>query len=342
VNRWLGLRLEWIASLVVLFSSIFAILSMKSLGPGLIGLLVTTTLSFSGSLAWVVRQYTDLEVQMNAVERILHYCRTTPQESTPADYPVPPATWPEAGAVEIRDLVIRYRDDLDPVLRGISCSIKAGEKIGIVGRTGAGKSTLTTAIFRMVEAASGSILIDGFDIAHVGLGVLRSRISIIPQDPVLFSGSIRMNMDPFLKHSDEELWEALQQVHLKDHVSSIPNQLDYHVEENGEGFSVGQRQLLCLGRALLRKTKILVMDEATASLDFNTDTLIKATVRECFAEKTLITIAHRLDTILDSDRVMVFDAGKIVEFDSPSALLSNPTSRFALLVEAARQSVRSS
>jgi len=229
-------------------------------------------------------------------------------------------------------LVIKYREDLDPVLRGISCTINSGEKIGVVGRTGAGKTTLTSALFRMVESSGGSIFIDGIDISQIGLDCLRSRLSIIPQDPVLFSGTLKLNLDPFEKHSDEELWEVLNQVHLKQHILQLPQQLDYCFKENGEGFSVGQRQLMCLGRALLRKTKILVMDEATASLDFKTDALIKTTVRECFASKTLITIAHRLDTILDSDRVMVFEQGKIAEFDSPVTLMANPSSSFFSLV----------
>jgi len=277
---------------------------------------------------------------MNASERILYYCKAIPQEeSTPARI-VPPSSWPDRGCVEVKDLVIKYREDLDPVLRGISCSIKSGEKIGIVGRTGAGKTTLTSAIFRMVEAHSGSIVIDGVDISQIGLDVLRSRLSVIPQDPVLFSGSIRMNLDPFETHSDSEIWQVLEQVHLTHHVQQLAEKLDYCFSENGTGFSVGQRQLLCLGRALLRGTKILVMDEATASLDFKTDALIKATVRECFASKTLITIAHRLDTIFDSDRVMVFEEGKIAEFDTPTALMANPNSKFSLLVAAAQKSLK--
>jgi len=336
---WLDSWLGYLGAFVVLFASCFAVATMNSLGPGFVGLIVTTALWASGALTWFVRQYAELEIHMNAAERVIHYCQTIPQEPSSPSV-IPSALWPEHGCIEIRDLVIKYRDDLDPVLRGISCSIKAGEKIGVVGRTGAGKSTLTNALFRLIEPTSGSIFIDNIDISQIGLDVLRSRLSIVPQNPVLFSGTIRSNLDPFSRHSDEEIWQTVGQVHLKQHVLQLPEQLGYSIQENGEGLSVGQRQLLCLGRALLRRSKILVMDEATASLDFNTDAHIKATVRECFTAKTLITIAHRLDTVLDSDRVIVFEDGKIAEFDSPSALLVNPGSKFSLLVAAAQKSMK--
>eukprot|EP00026_Physarum_polycephalum_P008133 Phypoly_transcript_08211.p1 GENE.Phypoly_transcript_08211~~Phypoly_transcript_08211.p1 ORF type:complete len:494 (+),score=50.90 Phypoly_transcript_08211:78-1484(+) len=340
VNRWLNMQLECIAGVVVFLAAAASILLMKSLGSGLVGLIVTTALSMCGSLAWGVRQLSQMEVNMNSVERILHYCSSVPQETTVSSLPPPPDSWPASGTVVVSDLVVQYRPDLDPVLRGISCSIKSGEKIGVVGRTGAGKSTLTSAIFRMVDASAGSILIDGVNIYDVQLDVLRSALAIIPQDPVLFSGSIRLNLDPFGKHSDEELWSVLTHIHLDKHVQKLNGHLDYHFKDTGEGFSVGQRQLLCIGRAILRNAKILVMDEATASLDFNTDLLIKKTVRECFASKTTITIAHRLDTIMDSDRVMVFEQGKLVEFENPAILLANPTSEFSKLVAAARKSFK--
>jgi len=307
------------------------------------------SLSLSGYLNWALRQYTELEVNMNAVERLLHYINNIPQEGDKhnladdtlvikvANNEVD-KNWPAKGVVTISDLVVKYREDSDPVLRGISCNINGGEKIGIVGRTGAGKSTLTTALFRLVEPSGGKIVIDGVDISQIELATLRSRLSIIPQDPVLFSGSIKTNLDPFVKHEDSALWEVLEQVHLKKYIEKLPLKLDNPVMENGEGFSVGQRQLLCLGRALLRKTTILVMDEATASLDFKTDMLIKQTIKECFVNKTLIIIAHRLDTILDSDKIIVFDQGKIVEMNSPQMLMSNPTSKFSLLVQAVKHS----
>lgn len=195
-------------------------------------------------------------------------------------------------------------------------------KVGIVGRTGAGKSSLTLGLFRIIEAAEGQIFIDGVDITQLGLHELRSRITIIPQDPVLFSGSLRMNLDPFDSYSDEEVWRALEYSHLKSFVSSLPNKLSHECSEGGENLSVGQRQLLCLARALLRKTKILVLDEATAAVDMETDNLIQSTIRSQFEDCTVLTIAHRLNTIMDYTRVLVLDKGEMAEFDSPSNLIA--------------------
>lgn len=222
----------------------------------------------------------------------------------------------------------RYREGLDLVLKGINCDILSGEKIGIVGRTGAGKSSLTLALFRIVEAAGGSISIDGVNISQLGLGRLRARITIIPQDPVLFSGSIRMNLDPFDQYSDKQVWTALEHAHLKSTVANFPGGLHHQVVEGGENLSVGQRQLICLARALLRKTKVLVLDEATAAVDLETDDLVQATIRKEFIDCTVLTIAHRLNTIMDSNRVMVLGAGKILEYDSPENLMANQESVF--------------
>merc|ERR1712083_251464 len=203
-----------------------------------------------------------------------------------------------------------------------------GKKVGIVGRTGAGKSTLTVALFRIVESALGKIRIDGRDISEIGLHDLRNKLTIIPQDPVLFSGTLRMNLDPFSAYSDQQIWAALEQSHLKTYVTDLDNGLEHEVQEGGENLSVGQRQLVCLARALLRKTKVLILDEATAAIDLETDDLIQATIRSEFFDCTVLTIAHRLNTILDSSRVLVLDAGKIAEFDSPEALLQNNQSLF--------------
>ncbi|OTF78883.1 hypothetical protein BLA29_003395 [Euroglyphus maynei] len=206
-------------------------------------------------------------------------------------------------------------------------------KVGIVGRTGAGKSTLTLALFRLLESSSGKIVIDDIDISLIGLHELRSKLSIIPQDPVLFSGTIRSNLDPFDIQSDEQLWRALEHSHLKQYVSGLESGLDYPVAENGENLSVGQRQLICLARALLRKTKILILDEATAAIDLETDSLIQQTIRKEFADCTILTIAHRLNTIIDSNRVLVLDKGRVVEYDSPRKLLADRRSRFFALAK---------
>ncbi|XP_078487529.1 multidrug resistance-associated protein 1-like [Ciona intestinalis] len=235
----------------------------------------------------------------------------------------PDKDWPSIGGIKFEDYSTRYRSELDLVVKNINADIKGGEKIGIVGRTGAGKSSLTLALFRIIESADGCITIDGKNISKMGLQDLRSKLSIIPQDPVLFSGTLRMNLDPFDSYSDDELWDALEHSHLKNFVLNLPLKLEHEVTEGGENLSVGQRQLVCLARALLRKSKILVLDEATAAVDLETDDLIQATIRVQFAECTTFTIAHRLNTIMDSTRVLVLDAGKVAEFDSPINLLKS-------------------
>ena len=236
--------------------------------------------------------------------------------------------WPQSGIVEFNNYQFRYREGLDLVLKGINFKTISQEKIGIVGRTGAGKSSLTLALFRIVEAAGGKIIIDDIDISGIGLHSLRSRLTIIPQDPVLFSGSLRMNIDPFNSYSDDAIWQALEHSHLKTFVKGLSEGLNYKITEGGENLSVGQRQLVCLARALLRKTKVLILDEATAAIDFETDELIQKTIRTQFNDCTILTIAHRLNTIMDSDRIIVLDAGMIAEFDTPKALLDNKNSIF--------------
>lgn len=308
---------------------------------------------------------TDLETQLVAVERVHQY--TTLQTEAPAVLPYrPPMNWPTEGAVQFTDLKLRYRPGLDLVLKGVSAEIKPREKIGVVGRTGAGKSSLMLALFRLVEPAEGGVAIDGEDISRLGLDDLRSRLSIIPQDPILFEGTVRTNLDPFNQYDDADLWAALESVHLKAYVSAQEKKLEHQIADGthtvlcgtlcvglclclqcgrgcvdqgveatltrfyagGENLSVGQRQLLCLGRALLKKAKILVMDEATAAVDFETDALIQKTIRTEFKDRTVLTIAHRINTIIDYDRVMVLDAGRVIEFDNPQTLLGDQRSVF--------------
>lgn len=249
-----------------------------------------------------------------------------------------PEDWPSEGKIEFRSVKLRYRENLPLVLKKLNCKISGKEKIGIAGRTGAGKSSIAVALFRLVELSGGSILIDGVDISRVELSVLRSRLSIIPQDPVLFVGTIRYNLDPFEKYTDQEIWDALSKAHMESRVRSMPLRLETPVVENGENFSVGERQLFCMARALLRHSKILVLDESTSAIDTETDALVQKTIRECFQDCTLLTIAHRLNTILDSDKILVMADGAALEYDTPSNLLANSESKFSSMIATSEQS----
>ncbi|KAK9886057.1 hypothetical protein WA026_014840 [Henosepilachna vigintioctopunctata] len=324
-NRWLEVRLQLIGNMVILFAGLFAVLGRDSINAGLVGLSVSYALQITQILNWVVRMTSDIETNIVAVERIKEYAET-PQEA-PWDIPskTPPLTWPEIGTVEFKNFSVKYRPELDLVLKKVAFSIQGGEKVGIVGRTGAGKSSLTLSLFRIIEPHQGIIEIDGINIAEIGLHALRSRLTIIPQDAVLFSGTLRMNLDPFNAKSDEEVWATLEQAHLKAFVKALPAGLSHEVTEGGENLSVGQRQLICLARALLRKTRVLILDEATAAVDLETDDLIQTTIRREFRDSTVLTIAHRLNTIMDYDKIIVLDKGLIAEFDTPQILLDGPT-----------------
>ncbi|KAM4606989.1 ATP-binding cassette sub-family C member 2 isoform 2-T2 [Polymixia lowei] len=332
-NRWLAIRLEFLGNLVVFFAALFAVMSRESLDSGLVGLSISYALNVTQTLNWLVRMTSELETNIVAVERVSEYTELE-NEAKWVTGTRPPEKWPEAGRLQFDNYKVRYRPELDLVLHGITCNIDSTEKIGIVGRTGAGKSSLTNCLFRIIEAADGRILIDGTDISTIGLHDLRSRLTIIPQDPVLFSGTLRMNLDPFETFSDEDIWRVLELSHLKDYVAGLQEGLHHEVAEGGENLSVGQRQLLCLARALLRKSRILILDEATAAVDLETDNLIQTTIRKEFSHCTVLTIAHRLHSIMDSSRVMVLDAGKIVEFDSPSNLFEKQGHFFAMAKDA--------
>ncbi|XP_063232793.1 LOW QUALITY PROTEIN: multidrug resistance-associated protein 1-like [Bacillus rossius redtenbacheri] len=327
-NRWLAIRLETLGNLIIFAASLFAVLGRESVDPGLVGLSISYSLQVTGTLNWLVRMATDVETNIVAVERLKEYAdckQEAPWENASEKVS---QDWPSEGSVQFQDYKVRYREGLDLVLKGITFSIRGGEKVGIVGRTGAGKSSLTMALFRIIEAAGGRILIDGCDVATLGLHTLRSRLTIIPQDPVLFSGSLRQNLDPFDSVPEDALWRALELAHLKAFVKGLPAGLAHEVVEGGENLSVGQRQLVCLVRALLRKTKVLVMDEATAAVDLETDDLIQRTIRDQFHSCTILTIAHRLNTIMDYDRVIVLDKGEVKEFDRPEVLLQDHESIF--------------
>ncbi|XP_056606838.1 multidrug resistance-associated protein 1 [Triplophysa dalaica] len=321
-TRWLGVNLEFLGNGIVLAASSFSVMAKGTLSPGMVGLAVSHSLQVTGFLSWIVRSWTDVENNIVSVERVKEYADTPKEASWSIEGSSLPSSWPQTGTIEFHDYGLQYRKGLELALKGISVRIQEQEKIGIVGRTGAGKSSLALGIFRILEAAKGKIYIDGINISELGLHDLRSRITIIPQDPVLFSGSLRMNLDPFNVYSDEEVWNALELAHLKNFVSGLPDKLNYECSEGGENLSLGQRQLVCLARALLRKTKILVLDEATAALDLETDTLIQSTIRSQFADCAVLTIAHRLNTIMDYTKVIVMDRGHVVEMDSPTNLIA--------------------
>ncbi|KTF80935.1 hypothetical protein cypCar_00017707 [Cyprinus carpio] len=321
-TRWLAVNLEFLGNLLVLAAAILSVMGRATLSPGIVGLAVSHSLQVTGILSWIVRAWTDVENNIVSVERVKEYAETTKEAPwTIEDSPLP-SDWPKSGSIGFQEYGLQYRRGLDWALKEISLSVNEREKVGIVGRTGAGKSSLALGIFRILEAAKGKIFIDGINIAEIGLHQLRSRITIIPQDPVLFSGSLRMNLDPFDGYTDEEVWRALELAHLKNFVSGLPDKLNHECSEGGENLSLGQRQLVCLARALLRKTKILVLDEATAAVDLETDNLIQSTIRTQFEDCTVLTIAHRLNTIMDYTRVIVMDRGHITEMDSPNNLIS--------------------
>ncbi|XP_074649425.1 multidrug resistance-associated protein 1-like isoform X1 [Tubulanus polymorphus] len=327
-NRWLAIRLEFVGNCIIFFSALFAVVARDTVSPGTVGLSITYAMNVTQTLNWMVRMTSELETNIVSVERVKEYSEIPIEAEWVNEDNRPPKDWPHSGKVDLDQFSLRYREGLDLVIKGITCHIQPGEKVGLVGRTGAGKSSLTLGLFRILEAAEGSLIIDGIDISKIGLHDLRSKITIIPQDPVLFSGTLRSNLDPFDKYTDDELWTALEYCHLRAFIKSLAEGLQHDVAEGGENLSVGQRQLICLGRALLRKTKILLLDEATAAVDLETDDLIQSTIRTQFADSTIITIAHRLNTVMDYTRIMVLDGGKVKEFDSPQILLQDKNTSF--------------
>jgi ABC-type multidrug transport system fused ATPase/permease subunit len=341
-QQWFALRLDWLGA----FAQLAAMLSLlcgrylSTIDPGLAALALSNMSLITQTLGNCSKNTAEAEQVMQSVERIMQYCDLPKEEpdqrETEAAVPNPDE-WPSHGAVAFDNYSLRYRPELPCVLKGITCRIEPGEKIGVVGRTGSGKSSMLAALFRIVEPATGSISIDGVETKGLRLEDLRSKLTIIPQDPTLFSGTVRYNLDPCGQYADEEIWRALELSFLREHVDQLEGKLDAHVSEGGDNFSLGQRQLMCMARALLRRSKIIALDEATASIDVKTDVQIQSMIRTQFVGATIFTIAHRLHTIMDSSRVMVLEDGQLVEFDTALNLVSgHPDGVFASMVRAAK------
>ncbi|KAI0822453.1 P-loop containing nucleoside triphosphate hydrolase protein [Trametes gibbosa] len=345
-QRWLGIRLDLMGILLTFVVAMLAVGTRFTISPSQTGVVLSYIISVQQAFGWLVRQSAEVENDFNSVERIVHYVRKLEQEPPHliADRK-PPSPWPAEGRVELKNVVLKYRPELPAVLKGLSMSVKPGEKIGIVGRTGAGKSSIMTALYRLVELSEGSIVIDGVDISTIGLKDLRNGLAIIPQDPLLFSGTLRSNLDPFGIHDDARLWDALKRAYLVEDLKDSLEQsdedvkegartpvnrfsLDSPIEDEGSNLSIGQRSLVSLARALVKDSKILILDEATASVDYETDSKIQETIAAEFADRTILCIAHRLRTIIGYDRICVLDAGQIAEFDTPANLYAAQGSIF--------------
>ncbi|XP_044468531.1 ABC transporter C family member 10-like [Mangifera indica] len=333
-NEWLIQRIEILSAAVISSATLcMVLLPPGTFSPGFIGMALSYGLSLNGYLVISIRQQCTLANHIISVERLNQYMNVPSEAPEVIEDNRPPPDWPTVGKVDISELQIRYRPDAPLVLRGISCTFEGGHKIGIVGRTGSGKTTLIGALFRSVEPAGGTIIVDGVDISKIGLHDLRSRFGIIPQDPILFNGNVRYNLDPLSQYTDQEIWEVLRKCQLWEAVQEKEGGLDSPVVEDGSNWSMGQRQLFCLGRALLRRSRILVLDEATASIDNATDTILQKTIRTEFADCTVITVAHRIPTVMDCTVVLTISDGKLVEYDEPMKLMKREGSLFGQLVK---------
>lgn len=364
-QRWLGLRLDFLGSVCVLVVGLLVANGIGNDGPGHAGTALSMIITIAQMLGFVTRQFTELENEMNSAERLVYYAETLKQEA-PQRIPEtkPEASWPSEGSVQFDNVWLQYRPGLPNVLKGVTLDVHGGEKVGIVGRTGAGKSSILTVLLRLSEATRGIVRIDGVDVSKIGLEDLRRAIAILPQDPLLFSGTLRSNLDPFNLYDDARLWDAMQRAYLAGPSTALSSEavlndpdvpttertelqnqaaaqasageskaltrltLDSIIDEEGANLSVGQRSLVSLARALVRNSKIILLDEATASVDLETDAKIQKTIRTEFTGRTLLCIAHRLSTIIGYDRIVVMDDGRVAEYDTPLALFDRPDSIF--------------
>ncbi|PVV00736.1 hypothetical protein BB560_004870 [Smittium megazygosporum] len=371
LNRWLAVRLEFIGALIIFFTALFAVInvyveSKRRSGDvpsaARVGLAISYSLSITQNLSWGIRQTAELENNVVSVERNKEFSTLPPEGFAGSPKVEPPKGWPSKGEIEFSGYSTRYREGLDLVLNDVNLKIPAGSKVGVVGRTGAGKSSMSMSLFRIIEAASGFIQIDGIKISEVDLETLRSNLVIIPQDPFLFGDTLRNNLDSMGQYTDAEIWEALEKSKLRAWVEekssqAINNQLDSDsskeakptstkkalsgldiaIDMGGTNMSLGQRQLVCLARALLKKSKIVILDEATAAIDVETDRFVQEVIRSVFKDSTVITIAHRLNTIMDSDYILVLEKGQVAEFDNPQVLSNNKDSLFYQLIQQANE-----
>lgn len=368
-NRWLSFRVDAVGSLVMLFAGIFVLLSVGKIDAGLAGLSLSYAIAFSESALWIVRLYSNVEMNMNSVERLQEYLEVEQEPPYEIEETEPPKNWPDRGQISVKDVSLRYAPELPKVIKNVTFEVDPCNKVGIVGRTGAGKSTIITAFFRFLDPETGTIKIDGVDITTIGLRNLRQAITIIPQDPTLFAGTIRSNLDPFDQYDDAQIYEALKRVNLiepRDSTTasssstnttaqsltingeigdagevvtgSEENQNKFHnlenvIAEGGGNLSQGERQLVCLARSLLKNPRVILLDEATSSIDYKSDAMIQQTIRDEFGQSTILTIAHRLRTIIDYDKILVMDAGQVVEYDNPYVLITNKDSLFYSMCE---------
>uniref|UniRef100_M8AHX3 ABC transporter C family member 13 n=1 Tax=Aegilops tauschii TaxID=37682 RepID=M8AHX3_AEGTA len=331
--EWVLLRVEAMQIVVIVTSSILLVmLPAGSVAPGFLGLCLSYALTLSSAQVFLTRFYSNLENYMISVERIKQFMHLPSEPPAVISDRRPAPSWPSEGKINLENLRVKYRENAPTVLRGITCTFAAGNKIGVVGRTGSGKTTLLSALFRLIDPSGGRILIDDVDICTIGLKDLRMKLSIIPQEPTLFRGSVRSNVDPLGLYTDQDIWEALDKCQLKKTIGVLPELLEAPVSDDGENWSAGQRQLFCLARVLLSRNRILVLDEATASIDSATDAILQRVIKQEFSGCTVITIAHRVPTVTDSDMVMVLSYGKLIEYDRPSTLMENGDSSFFKLV----------
>ncbi|KAL9978313.1 hypothetical protein ACROYT_G015813 [Oculina patagonica] len=334
-NRWLSLRLDLLSAVFITIVAVAGIVFTEN--PAFAGLALTYALQTLDVTQYGVRMASEVENLMTSVERVMTYTQigSEPGYNTETR---PPEPWPNEGSLAINDLSLVYFEGGPRILKDINLCVSSKEKVGVVGRTGAGKSSLVSALFRMPEPL-GKVFIDGVDISSIDLQEARRSMAVITQDPVLFGGTLKRNMDPFSQYNDQDLWTALEEVQLKTLVEDLPGQLEFQLKESGANLSVGERQLVCLARALIQKNKIIIMDEATANVDFKTDRLIQDVIRDKFKDSTVLTIAHRLNTIMDYDKVLVLDGGRVVEFDKPQVLIGKG-GLFAEMVKSQNQSVK--